>query len=86
MGAHMTKTTIDLQDDLARKAKLLAARRGTTLRALIEQGLRQVLRDERNTGAFVLRDASVAGRGLQPEFRNKDWAALRDAAYEGRGN
>jgi hypothetical protein len=86
MGTHMSKTTIDLHDDLARKAKAFAARRGTTLRALIEQGLRQVLRDGRISDEFVLRDASVTGRGLQNEFKDKDWAAVRRAAYEGRGD
>lgn len=85
MRVHMAKTTIDLSDDLARKAKALAARRGTTLRALIEQGLRQVLRDEKSTTKFTLRDASVQGRGLQDAFKNKDWVDLREAAYEGRG-
>ena len=81
----MAKTTIELSDDLVRKAKALAARRGTTLRALIEQGLRTELRNERRTGRFVLRDASVDGDGLQTEFRKADWSLIRDAAYEERG-
>lgn len=85
MGTCM-KTTIELSDDLAKKAKRLAARRGTTLRAVVEQGIRQVLREERAGREFTLRDASVDGSGLQPEFRDRSWADLRDAAYEGRGN
>ena len=82
---HMGKTTIDLSDDLARKAKALAVRRGTTLRALIEQGLRQVMREERRTTEFTLREASVQGRGLQRAFKDKNWTDIREAAYEGRG-
>ena len=34
---------------------------------------------------FQLQDASVGGRGLQPEFQNADWQRIREAAYEGRG-
>lgn len=80
------KTTIELNDELAKKAKQLAARRGTTLRAVIEEGIRRVMRED-ETGAedFRLRDAGVGGRGLQPEFRDRSWPAIRGAAYEDRG-
>jgi hypothetical protein len=79
------KTTIDLPDDLARQAKAYAARKHTTLRALIEQGIRQVLRDDRSVSVFKLRDASVGGRGLRDEFRDADWAKIREATYGERG-
>ena len=36
------KTTIELPDPLFRHAKILAARRGTTLRELVVEGLRHV--------------------------------------------
>ena len=75
------KTTINLSDDLARRAKAFAARKNTTPRALIEQGIRQILRDDRGTGRFVLRDASVRGRGLQKEYKGADWADIRGTAY-----
>ncbi len=38
------KTTLDLPDDLLIEAKTLAARRRTTLRALVESALRRELR------------------------------------------
>lgn len=79
------KTTVEISDALAKEAKALARREKTTLRALIETGLRQLLRERRRTDAFQLRDASFEGRGLQPEFRDADWQRLRDAAYEERG-
>ncbi len=63
----------------------MAAREKTTLRALIEAGLRQVLRDRLGKARFRLRDASFGGRGLQPGFRDGDWQRMRDVAYEGRG-
>ena len=76
------KTTVELADDLVREAKRHASRHGLTLRAVIEEGIRSTLR--RETGArvaFVLRDASVDGSGLQPEFREEAWSRLREAAY-----
>lgn len=39
------KTTIDISDALFASSKTLAQQRQTTLRALIEDGLRRVLRD-----------------------------------------
>lgn len=83
--SRIMKTTIELSDDLARKAKDFAARKGTTLRAVIEQGIRIVLREDVSAETFRLRDASVGGRGLQEEFRDADWKSIREAAYEERG-
>jgi Arc/MetJ family transcription regulator len=83
----MSKTTIDIPEPLLTEAKEIAAREGTTLRALVEAGLRTVV-DRRGRGKeerFELRDASVDGNGLQPEFRDVGWERLRDAAYDGRG-
>jgi len=85
MVPHIMKTTVEIADDLIGRAKALAARRKTTLRALIEQGLRQVLNDEHRPVDFTLRDASVDGSGLRDDFRGKDWATLRHAAYEDHG-
>lgn len=80
MGSRM-KTTIEISDAILERAKALAAREGTTIRALIEDGLRQVLRTRR-AGQFQLRDASVDGNGLTPEFRNAGWERMREALYE----
>jgi len=79
------KTTIELSDDLARNAKEFAARKRTTLRAVIEQGIRTVLREDVAAETFRLRDASVGGQGLHEAFRDADWKAIREAAYEERG-
>lgn len=78
------KTTVEIADSLLDAARQLAARRGTTLRSLVESGLRRVLEDGEQE-SFRLRDASVSGRGLQPEFRDAGWSELRDVAYESRG-
>lgn len=63
----------------------MAQREGTTLRALVEQGLRQVLAQRRRGAPFRLRDASFAGDGLEPELAGSSWERLRELANEGRG-
>lgn len=79
------KTTVEISDALADEAKAVARREKTTLRALIEAGLRHVVRDRRRKARFRLRDASFRGKGLQPGFQDGDWQRIRGAAYEGRG-
>ena len=79
------KTTIEISDDLAREAKAHAARENITLRELFERGLQLAMKADRENAGFLLRDASVGGRGLRPEFRDADWARIREALYEGRG-
>ncbi len=81
MGTHM-KTTIDIADPLFEAAKLAAQQRGTTLRALVESGLRQVLdASKANQRAFKLRKASFKGRGLHPDAQGATWEQLRSQAY-----
>src|SRR5260221_14124603 len=87
MGTHM-KTTLDVSTPLLEEAKAVAARERTTLRALVEEGLRAVLARKRSSRRFRLRDASFkGGRGLHPDFATRGgWSRLREAAYdEGRG-
>lgn len=79
------KTTIEISDELGREAKAHAARENITLRELFERGVRMVIKADQENSGFVLRDGSVGGRGLQPEFQGADWARLREAIYEGRG-
>jgi Arc/MetJ family transcription regulator len=78
------KTTIELSDALLEEAKRIAARDSTTLRELVESGLRRVLRERRRKGTFTLRDARVGGRGLRPELRGRSWNDIRDLSYEER--
>lgn len=84
MGSHM-KTTIEISDHVLAQAKRAAHRDGTTLRALIESGLRTELARRRGArGGFKLRDASFGGNGLQPAAAQAGWDELRALAYEGR--
>jgi hypothetical protein len=85
MGAHM-KTTIDIADSLLLQAKATAAREGTTVRQLVESGLRNVLQQRASSSPrFALRDGSFKGRGLQVGVSEGHWDELRERAYEGRG-
>lgn len=79
------KTTVELPDDLMKKAKALAARRGTTLRSIIERGIRMTLSEDRRAGHYELPDRSVNGKGLQTAAQKGEWADIRGAAYKGRG-
>lgn len=79
------KTTVEISDSLFAKARRHATRNGLTMKALIELGLRRVVEDKPAQPGFRLRDASVAGEGLQADMQDADWDRIRAAIYEGRG-
>lgn len=85
MVTHM-KTTIEIGDSLLREAKAVARRERTTVRALVEAGLRSVLKARRKPARFQLRAAGFGAQGLQPGVRAGHWDDVRDAIYEGRGS
>lgn len=82
------KTTVEISDPILRAAKETAQREGTSLRALLEEGL-QLSLERRESKAeesrFRLRDASVGGRGLRPELEGASWDRIRELAYEDHG-
>jgi hypothetical protein len=78
------KTTLEISDPLLQAARQVARRDGTTVRALVEQGLRLALEERRQASPFRLRDASVTGNGLQPGAEGVSWDALRSIAYGDR--
>ena len=84
MVTHM-KTTIDISDALYEEARRLAHEEKSTVKALVEEGLRHAISQHRQRAPFTLRDASFEGNGLQPEFSGASWDQIRNAAYEGRG-
>ena len=80
MSRHM-RISVCLDDSLLEQAKSEAARRGETLTALIEQGLRLVLaqsrpREHRRRGGVL--PTCRAGGGLLPGIDLDDSAALLD--------
>lgn len=85
IASHM-KTTIEIASPLLKEAKALARAEGTTVRALVERGLQQVLSERRTRRTFKLRDASVGGKGMHPDVASHSWDELRARSYEGRGD
>lgn len=71
------KTTIDLSDALFHSTKALAQQRQTTMRALMEEGLRRVLAESKSKSApaFKLKDARVRG-GKQLMDDPRQWRDL----------
>jgi hypothetical protein len=79
------KTTIEISDPLLKEAKKVAARERTTVRALVEQGLRNELKQRTRSTSFRLRKATFKGKGLQRGAKDLSWDQLRELAYAGRG-
>ena len=80
MVTHM-KTTIDIADDLLLRAKQEAKASQTTLRSLIEAGLRERLGRSSPSTRRPVEPETYRGEGLQAEFRGKGWDAVREAVY-----
>ncbi|HJQ60580.1 MAG TPA: type II toxin-antitoxin system VapB family antitoxin [Vineibacter sp.] len=79
------KTTINITDDLLLRAKRLARRRGKTLRALVEDGLREMLKREGRSVPRRVRPVVFGKGGLTAEFRDTPWPIIRDTIYRDRG-
>ena len=80
------KTTIELPDDLLERSKAVARRENSTLKALIEEGLRLALRarTQRKRGApFAVQP--FQGDGLSAEFAGAGGEKIRDEIYRDRG-
>ncbi len=76
----MIKTTLRLDDDLMARAKREALRRGTTVSALIEEGLRSVLRPTQPSRARqrITLPVSEATGGTLPGIDLDDLSGLLD--------
>jgi len=74
------RTTVRLPDDLIRRAKRKAAADGRSLTALIEDGLRRVLNEDRPVykAPRILPPVSTATGGLMPGIDLNDTAALQE--------
>jgi len=81
------KTTIDLPDELFRRAKAIARKRGATLRAVVIECLHSGLATAAGPERYQPRDLRTgrAGVGLQPGIDLRNWDQVRAIIYEGRG-
>lgn len=76
------KTTIEIHDELLIRAKQHAKLTGRPLRAVVEEGLRQVLASTARQERYVLPDISVGEAGGHDPLENYSWQDLRDEIYE----
>jgi hypothetical protein len=81
------KTTVELPDDLLERIRAVARRENSTLKALLEEGLRMALnarsRAHRRAAPFAVQ--AFDGDGLTAEFSSGGWERIRDEIYRGRG-
>jgi hypothetical protein len=75
------RTTVEINESLARQVRALMARRKTTLRALVEEGLRRVVEENRSRPSFQLRDASAGEGGLAEGVDDASWDTLSRFLY-----
>ena len=74
------KTTLDIEDNLFRRAKSEAARRGVTLRALVEEGLGMALSAPPSSG-YELPDLSMGDADGENPLERLTWQELRQEIY-----
>jgi hypothetical protein len=76
------KITLNIPTPLMTEAEVVARRDGTTVRALIERGLRLALAERRERTRFQLRDESVRGSGLQAGAQDMTWRQVLDVCHD----
>jgi hypothetical protein len=79
------KTTIEISDTLLEAARKVSRQEKTTVRALVEEGLRKVIAARGESHNFRLRKATFKGVGLQPQVTGASWEQIRGLIYEGHG-
>jgi hypothetical protein len=87
--ACVRKVTLELPDALVEAAKRSAGQQGTTLRALVIEGLERVLARPTARGGRRLEDLRVGDPKERfqpaPGIDPRDWDLVRALLYEGRG-
>ncbi|MCI0413856.1 type II toxin-antitoxin system VapB family antitoxin [bacterium] len=79
------KTTVEIPDSLLQEARRLAEKEGSSVKVLVEEGLRRIILERKKGKSFRLRKASFRGKGIQGEVTEGSWERIRDLVYEGRG-
>ena len=78
------KTTVEIPDALLDRARKHARKTGQPVRALIEEGLRLLLRAEARRASYKLPDRSVGEPGGSNPLESLSWQDLRHEIYGGR--
>lgn len=79
------KTTVNISDSLHEEARKIAAGENSSIKALIEEGLRKIIDERKQHGDFKLRKATFKGNGLLADMAGASWNEIRDKIYVGRG-
>ena len=75
------KTTLDIHDELLARAKRHAKKTGRPLRAVVEDGLRQVLAAPSSRNRYRLPDLSTGQSGAEDPLEVYSWQDLRGVIY-----
>jgi hypothetical protein len=80
------RTTVEISESLLKRVRRVMKKRRVTLRALVEEGLERVVRDDSPAGGFRLRDARFGGEtGFAPGAGPDDIARVLREMNEPRG-
>ena len=80
------KTTIDIHDELLARAKRHARETGRPLRAVVEDGLRQLLASTRPGHGYTLADLRVGDPQAADPLETYSWPELRELIHDDRGS
>ena len=75
------KTTLDIHDELLIRAKRHAKKTGRPLRAVVEDGLRQVLAASPSQSRYRLPDLSTGHAGAEDPLEVYSWQDLSGLIY-----
>ena len=75
------KATIDIHDELLARARQYARNTGRSLRAVVEEGLRQVLPAPLSSSRYRLPDLSEGQIGAADPLVGYSWQELRGMIY-----
>ena len=84
MVIHM-KTTIQIPDVLFEEVRMLARQENTTVKVIIEEGLRPIISERKRRSYFKLRKVTFKGTDFQPHLAGTIWYQILQVSYEGRG-
>ena len=78
------KTTVEINDMLLERARHRAKETGQPLRAVIEDGLRQLLAKPLPKTRYKMKNLSYGNPDDPDPMQNLTWDEIRDIIYEGR--
>lgn len=81
------KTSLEISDAIFKRIKAVARKRGTSVRALVEEGLRLLLEIQENRADVKPKLLTFGGDGLTDKFQGTSltWDSIREEVYKGHG-